>query len=61
MLTKLTVINFKKFGKDEIELGNPVVFIGPNKAKFTGPMTIQKKSVPSENFGRNVVAAGASL
>ena len=29
MLTKLTVVNFKKFGTEEIELGNPVVFIGP--------------------------------
>jgi len=35
MLTKLTVINFKKFGKVEIELGNPVVFIGPNDSGKT--------------------------
>src|SRR3970282_114989 len=38
MLTKLTVINFKKFGKDEIELGNPVVFIGPNNSGKTSAL-----------------------
>ncbi len=37
MLTKLTVRNFKRFGSVEIELGNPVVFIGPNNSgKTTG-------------------------
>lgn len=30
MLTRLTVRNFKRFDEVEIELGNPVVFIGPN-------------------------------
>jgi len=35
MLTKLIVRNFKKFGKVEIELGNPVVFIGPNNSGKT--------------------------
>lgn len=30
MLTKLTVRNFKRFESVEIELGNPVVFVGPN-------------------------------
>jgi energy-coupling factor transporter ATP-binding protein EcfA2 len=38
MLTKLTIINFKKFGKDEIELGNPVVFIGPNNSGKTSAL-----------------------
>jgi len=38
MLTKITVINFKKFGKDEIELGNPVVFIGPNNSGKTSAL-----------------------
>lgn len=38
MLTKLTVVNFKKFGKDEIELGNPVVFIGPNNSGKTSAL-----------------------
>src|SRR3972149_4705890 len=38
MLTKLTVINFKKFGKDEIELGDPVVFIGPNNSGKTSAL-----------------------
>lgn len=38
MLTKLTVRNFKKFGKDEIELGNPVVFIGPNNSGKTSAL-----------------------
>jgi predicted ATPase len=32
VLTKLTVKNFKQFGHVEIELGNPVVFIGPNNS-----------------------------
>lgn len=35
MLTKLTVSNFKRFGRVEIELGNPVVFIGPNDSGKT--------------------------
>ncbi len=35
MLTKLTIRNFKKFDKVEIELGNPVVFIGPNNSGKT--------------------------
>ena len=35
MLTKLTVRNFKRFGQVEIELGNPVVFIGPNDSGKT--------------------------
>ncbi len=35
MLTKLTVANFKRFGRVEIELGNPVVFIGPNDSGKT--------------------------
>lgn len=30
MLTKLIIRNFKRFENVEIELGNPVVFIGPN-------------------------------
>ncbi len=30
MLTKLTIRNFKRFDEVEIELGNPVVFVGPN-------------------------------
>ena len=28
MLTKLTIRNFKRFDEVEIDLGNPVVFIG---------------------------------
>jgi predicted ATPase len=32
VLTKLEICNFKKFGRVEIELGNPVVFIGPNNS-----------------------------
>jgi predicted ATPase len=32
MLTKIKIRNFKPFGKVEIELGNPVVFIGPNNS-----------------------------
>ena len=35
MLTKLTTRNFKRFGCAEIELGNPVIFIGPNDSVAT--------------------------
>jgi len=35
MLTKITIRNFKRFGKIEVELGNPVVFIGPNNSGKT--------------------------
>ena len=35
MLTKLTIRNFKRFGCAEIELGNPVIFIGPNDSGKT--------------------------
>ena len=35
MLTKLTVRNFKRFEAVEVELGNPVVFIGPNNSGKT--------------------------
>ena len=35
MLTKLTTRNFKRFGRAEIELGNPVIFIGPNDSGKT--------------------------
>ena len=35
MLTKLSVRNFKRFGNVEVELGNPVVFVGPNNSGKT--------------------------
>jgi AAA15 family ATPase/GTPase len=35
MLTRLTVKNFKRFNSIEIELSNPVVFIGPNNSGKT--------------------------
>ena len=35
MLTKLIIRNFKKFDSVEIELGNPVVLIGPNNSGKT--------------------------
>ena len=38
MFTKLTIRNFKRFGEVEIELGNPVVFIGPNNSGKTSAM-----------------------
>lgn len=40
MLTKLTIRNFKRFGSDEaeVELGDSVVFIGPNNAGKTTAM-----------------------
>ncbi len=38
MLTKLTARNFKRFDEIEIDLGNPVVFIGPNNSGKTSAM-----------------------
>lgn len=38
MLTGLTVRNFKRFEEVEIELGNPVVFVGPNNSGKTTAM-----------------------
>ena len=38
MLTNLTVRNFKRFDSVEIELGSPVVFIGPNNSGKTSAM-----------------------
>jgi hypothetical protein len=38
MLTKLVVRNFKRFRFVEIELGNPVVFIGPNNSGKTSAL-----------------------
>ena len=38
MLTRLTVRNFKRFDEVEVELGNPVVFIGPNNSGKTSAM-----------------------
>ena len=35
MLTKLICRNFKRFAEIEVELGNPVVFIGPNNSGKT--------------------------
>ena len=35
MLTRLSIRNFKRFGEVEIELGSPVVFIGPNNSGKT--------------------------
>lgn len=35
MLTRLTIKNFKRFSVVDIELGNPVVFIGPNNSGKT--------------------------
>ena len=38
MLTKLTVKNFKRFEQIDIELGDPVVFIGPNNSGKTSAL-----------------------
>ncbi|MFQ5716062.1 MAG: ATP-dependent endonuclease [Nitrospinales bacterium] len=35
MLTKLIIKNFKRFERVEVELGNPVVFVGPNNSGKT--------------------------
>ena len=38
MLTRVTIRNFKRFDEVEIELGSPVVFIGPNNSGKTSAM-----------------------
>ncbi len=38
MLTNLTIRNFKRFEDVEVELGSPVVFIGPNNSGKTSAM-----------------------
>lgn len=38
MLTKLIINNFKKFDQLQIDLGNPVVFIGPNNSGKTSAL-----------------------
>ena len=38
MLTKLYIKNFKRFREETIELGNPVVFVGPNDSGKTSAL-----------------------
>lgn len=38
MLTRLTVRNFKRFDEVSVELGSPVVFVGPNNSGKTSAM-----------------------
>jgi ABC-type transport system involved in cytochrome c biogenesis ATPase subunit len=38
MLTKIKIRNFKRFGSVEVDLGNPVVFIGPNNSGKTSAL-----------------------
>lgn len=38
MLTKIKIRNFKRFSSVEVELGNPVVFIGPNNSGKTSAL-----------------------
>ena len=38
MLTRLTIRNFKRFDEVEIELGSPVVFVGPNNSGKTSAL-----------------------
>ena len=38
MLTRVTIRNFKRFEEVEVELGSPVVFIGPNNSGKTSAM-----------------------
>ena len=40
MLTKMIVKNFKRFGNVEIDLGSPVVFIGPNNSGKTSALQV---------------------
>jgi ABC-type taurine transport system ATPase subunit len=38
MLTRIQIRNFKRFGSVDVELGNPVVFIGPNNSGKTSAL-----------------------
>lgn len=38
MLTRISIRNFKRFGEVEVDLGNPVVFIGPNNSGKTSAL-----------------------
>jgi ABC-type branched-subunit amino acid transport system ATPase component len=38
MLTKITIKNFKKFSEVQVDLGDPVVFIGPNNSGKTSAL-----------------------
>ena len=38
MLTNITIRNFKRLGEVEIELGSPVIFVGPNNSGKTSAM-----------------------
>ena len=38
MLTRLIIRNFKRFDTVEVQLGNPVMFIGPNNSGKTSAM-----------------------
>ena len=38
MLTKIAIRNFKRFEESEIELGSPVVFVGPNNSGKTSAL-----------------------
>jgi hypothetical protein len=38
MLTKIKIRNFKRFGSVDVDLGNPVVFIGPNNSGKTSAL-----------------------
>lgn len=38
MLDRITIENFKRFGKVDVELGDPVVFVGPNNSGKTSAL-----------------------
>lgn len=40
MLTRLVVRNFKQFAEIDVELGNPVVFVGPNDSGKTSALQV---------------------
>ena len=52
MLTKITIRNLKKFDDVEIELGSPVVFIGPNDSgKTTAIQAIASSGTSGSDVG----------
>ena len=54
MLTKLICRNFKNFSEVEIELGNPVVFIGPNNSgKTTALQALALREIGLKRWNEN--------
>ncbi len=71
MLTRITVRNFKRFETISVDLGNPVVFIGPNNmgktsalqalALWDAGVRAWRARFPDEGKGKQRIRYGATL